>query len=197
VGSSPSLRHEMFLDALKAFGHVYESINDLLCLSTSQNGLSHVQRRRSIVKELEESVKFLDVCSTLRDNLDMIKAKLLDLEIATRQDDSEAIKSKARDYILIIMTANKDASQICKNNESANGDLLAIISLLSVIREITISLLQFIFSYLSRQLDMQKTSNWSLFSRLLEKRTIASKEGTNHTELELAQYRFNEFILIF
>jgi Arabidopsis protein of unknown function len=163
----------MFLDALKAFGHVYESINDLLCLSTSQNSLSHVQRRRWIDKELEESVKLLDICSTSRDNLDMIKAKLLDFEIATRQDDSEAIKSKARDYILIIMTANKDARQICKNNESANGDSLAIISLLSEIREITISLLQFIFSYLSRQLDMQKTRNWSLFSRLLEKRTIA------------------------
>jgi Arabidopsis protein of unknown function len=191
VSSSPSLKHEIFLDALQAVRHVYESINDLLCMATNQNGLSHVQQRRWVDQELEESVKLLDICSTSRDNLDMIKAKVLDLEIAIRKGDSEAIKSKVRDYSLITKKANKNVRWICKNNESADGDYLAVISILSEIREITISLLQSIFSYLSRQLVAQKTSTWSLVSRLLEKRTIASKEKKGKDSCDAACLRIN------
>ncbi|KAJ1693008.1 hypothetical protein LUZ63_009706 [Rhynchospora breviuscula] len=175
IGSS-SLTCEIMLDALKAVGHVYESINELLCMSSNQNGFSHMQHRRWIEQELEESVKLLDICSTSRDNLDIIKYYVQDLELATRRGDLVASKCKLRDYNLIVKKASRDLKmQIFNKNESPEGDSLVVISLLLESREITISVLQSIFSYLSRQIIDQKSSKWSIVSRLVNKRTIACK----------------------
>ncbi|KAJ1693020.1 hypothetical protein LUZ63_009718 [Rhynchospora breviuscula] len=175
VGSS-SLTHEIMLDALKAIGCVYESINELLCMSSNQNGISHMQHRRWVEQELEDSVKLLDMCSTSRDNLDSIKYHVLVLELATRRGDSETMKNKLRDYNLIVKKANRDVKmQIFNKNESAEGNSLPVFSLLLEAREITISVLQSIFSHLSGQIVSQKSSKWSLVSRLVEKRTIACK----------------------
>ncbi|KAJ3690853.1 hypothetical protein LUZ61_020017 [Rhynchospora tenuis] len=174
VGSS--LTYEIMLDALKAVGRVYESINELLGMSSNQNGLSHMQHGRWIEQELEESVKLLDICSTSRDNLDTIKYHIQDLELATRRGDLEASKSKLRDYSLIVKKANRDVKmQIFNKNEYPEGDSLAIVSFLLETRAITISVLQSIFVYLERQIVSQKSSKWSLVSRLVEKRTIACK----------------------
>ncbi|KAJ4776907.1 hypothetical protein LUZ62_061164 [Rhynchospora pubera] len=175
IGSS-SLTYEIMLDALKAVGHVYESINELLCMSSNQNGFLHMQHRRWIEQELEESVKLLDICSTSRDNLDTIKYYVQDLELATRRGDLEAFKCKLRDYNLIVKKASRDLKmQIFNKNESPEGDSLAVISLLLESREITISVLQSIFSYLSRQIVDQKSIKWFIVSRLVNKRTIACK----------------------
>ncbi|KAJ1693019.1 hypothetical protein LUZ63_009717 [Rhynchospora breviuscula] len=173
VGSS-SLTYEIMLDALKAIGRVYENINELLCASSNQNGLSHMQHRRWVEQELEESVKLLDMCSTSRDNLDTIRDHVQDLELANRRGDLEASKSKLRDYNLILKKANRDVKmQQYKKNEYPEEDSLAVVSLLLETREITISVLQSIFFYLSRQIVSQKSSKWYLVSRLVEKRTIA------------------------
>ncbi|KAJ4774946.1 hypothetical protein LUZ62_059203 [Rhynchospora pubera] len=172
MGSS-SLTYEIMLDALKAVGRVYESINELLCMSGNQNGLSHMQHRRWVEQELEESVKLLDVCSTSRDNLDTIRDHVQDLELANRRGDLESSKRKLRDYSLILKKANRDVKmQLFKKNEYPEGDSLAIVLLLLETREITLSVLQSIFFYLSRHIVSQKSSKWSLVSRLVEKRTI-------------------------
>jgi Arabidopsis protein of unknown function len=191
VGSSSSaLKYEILLDALKAVGHVYYRINDLLCMSSNQNGL--MQHRRTIDLELDESIKVLDLCSTSRDNLDAIKSHVQDLELACRRGDSLAVKNKIRDYILITKKATKDVkSQICRNNESADADSLAVVSLLLETREITISLLQSIFSYLSSQLVSQKTSKWSLVSRLVEKKIISFKEEKGEDSFDASTLRNN------
>ncbi|KAJ3690842.1 hypothetical protein LUZ61_020006 [Rhynchospora tenuis] len=175
VGSS-RLTYEIMLDALKAIGCVYESINELLCMSSNQIGLSRMQHRRWVEQELEESVKLLDMCSTSRDNLDSIKYHVLDLELATRRGDSETMKSKLRDYNLTLKKANRDINtQIFNKDKSAEGDSLPVVSPLLETREITITVLQSIFSHLSGEIVSQKSSKWSLVSRLAEKRTIACK----------------------
>ncbi|KAJ4776906.1 hypothetical protein LUZ62_061163 [Rhynchospora pubera] len=174
VGSS--LTYEIMLDALKAVGRVYESINELLCTSSNQNGLSHMQHRRWVEQELEESVKLLDICCISRDNLDTIKYHVQDLEMATRRGDLEALKSKLRGYRVIVKKANRDVKmQKLNKNEYPEGDSFAVVSFLLETRVITISVLQSIFVYLAREIVSQKSSKWSLVSRLVEKRTIACK----------------------
>ncbi|KAJ3690850.1 hypothetical protein LUZ61_020014 [Rhynchospora tenuis] len=173
---SSSLTYEIMLDALKAVGGVYESINDLVCMPSNQNGLSHMQHLRWVEHELEESVKLLDMCNTSRDNLDTIRDCIQDLELANRRGDLEASKSKLKSYNLILKKANRDVKiHMFNKNESPEGDSLAVASLLLETREITIFVLQSIFVYLSRQIVSQKSSKWSLVSRLVEKRTIACK----------------------
>lgn len=80
-----------------------------------------------------------------------------------RRGNSEAVKSRVRDYTLPVKKANRDVKmQIYKKNEPISGDSSAIVSLLLGTREIIISLLQSIFSFLSKQLVGQKSSKWSL-----------------------------------
>ncbi|KAJ4774944.1 hypothetical protein LUZ62_059201 [Rhynchospora pubera] len=174
VGSS--LTYEIMLDALKAVGHVYESINELLSMSSNLNELSNMQHGRWVEQELEDSVKLLDMCSTSRDNLDTIRYHVQDLELANRRGDLEAIKRKLRDYNLIVKKANRDVKiQLFNKNESSEGESLAVVSLLLETREITISMLQYIFIYLSKQIVSEKSSKWSLVSRLGEKGIISCK----------------------
>ncbi|KAJ3690844.1 hypothetical protein LUZ61_020008 [Rhynchospora tenuis] len=143
---SSSLTYEIMLDAIKAVGRVYESINILLRMSSNQNGLSHMQHRRWVEQELEESVKLLDMCSTSRDNLDTIRVHVQDLELANRRGDLDASKTKIRDYNVILKKANRDATmQMFNKNESPEGDSLAVVSLLLETRDITIAVLQSIF----------------------------------------------------
>ncbi|KAJ3690849.1 hypothetical protein LUZ61_020013 [Rhynchospora tenuis] len=190
--SSSSLTYEIMLDALKAVGRVYESINDLVQMSNNRNGLSHMQHRRWVEQELEESVKLLDMCSISRDNLDTIKDHVQDLELAARRGDLETVKRKVGDYNLIIKKANRDVKmQILNKNESAEGDSLAVISHLMETREITISVLQSIFSYLSRQISGKKSSKWSIVSRLVEKRTISCKGEREKDSFDAACLRVN------
>ncbi|KAJ1693011.1 hypothetical protein LUZ63_009709 [Rhynchospora breviuscula] len=128
--ASPSLLYEIILDALKEVGHVYECINNLLCMSSNQISLSHLQQRRQINEELEESIKLLDICSISRDNLDIFKSHIQDLELAIRRGESKPIKSIARDYTLLIKKANKDLrKQIAKKSESADKDSSTVFSL--------------------------------------------------------------------
>ncbi|KAJ3690848.1 hypothetical protein LUZ61_020012 [Rhynchospora tenuis] len=183
----PSLSYEIILDAVKAVGHVYECMNDLLCISSNQISLSHLQQRRQIDEELEESIKLLDICSISRDNLDIFKSHIQDLELAIRRGESKSMKSTARDYTILVKKANKDLrKQIAKKSESADKDSSTVFSLLFETRQITISLLQSIFSYLSQQIVSEKSSNWSLVSRLMERRRIVC-EG----EFDIACLRVN------
>ncbi|KAJ4776915.1 hypothetical protein LUZ62_061172 [Rhynchospora pubera] len=174
VGSS--LTYKIMLDALKAVGHVYESINELLSMSSNLNGLSHMQHRRWVEQELEESVKLLDMCSTSRDNLDTIRYHVQDLELANRRGDLEAIKSKLRDYTLVVKKANRDVKiQMFNKNESSEGESLAVVSLLLDTREITISMLQSIFIYLSKKIVSKRVASGLLYRDWTRKEQFLAK----------------------
>jgi Arabidopsis protein of unknown function len=151
-----------------------------------------MQHRRWIDLELEESVRLLDICSSSRDNLDAIKGHVQDLELASRRGDSQVVKSKVRDYSLVVKKATKDVKrQICKNNESADADSLVVVSLLLETRQITISLLQSIFSFLARQIVRQKTNKWFLISRLVEKKIISCDEEKGEHSFDASSLKVN------
>jgi Arabidopsis protein of unknown function len=183
VASSPSLSYEIMLDAIKAVGHVYECISDLLCMSSIRNDLSLSTQRRFVDQELEESIRLIDVCSTSRDNLDSIKGQLQDLESALRRGEYEDMRTTIRNYILSVKKANKDAkkSVITKKSESTLVDSSIVVVLLLEVREVTISLLQSLFSFLPKQIFKQKTSKWPGVSRLLQKSGITCKEAADVT----------------
>jgi Arabidopsis protein of unknown function len=146
-------------------------MNNLLGMSSNQNSLSHAQERRLVDQELEESIKLIDICSTSRDNLDVIKTHIEDLESAVRRGDSEAMKSRVRYYNLLVKKANRNLKmQIYKKNESASGESLAIVSLLLKSREITHSLLQSIFHSYQNKLSGQRAASGLLYLGYLKRR---------------------------
>ncbi|KAJ3690846.1 hypothetical protein LUZ61_020010 [Rhynchospora tenuis] len=187
VGSR-SLTCEIMLDTIKAVGHVYECINDLLCMPSNQNGLSHMQQRRLVDLELEESIKLLDMCSTSRDNLNVIKYHVRDLESAIRRGESEIIKSGVLFYNQLVKKANKDVKkQVTRKSEAMAGDVPAIGLLLSETRDITTSLLHCVFSILLKQTESEKTGMWPLVSGLVQKRRIVCKKEIQEDILDVVE----------
>ncbi|KAJ3690851.1 hypothetical protein LUZ61_020015 [Rhynchospora tenuis] len=141
--ASPCLTYEIMLDALRAVGQVYESINGLLCMSSNTSGLSHSEHRRWVDQELEESIKLLDMCSKSRDNLDQIKCHIQDFESAIRRGEMMTMNSRVRDYIQLAKKANKDVKKnISRKSKSMTG-YSDVALLLSEARDIVAFLLQF------------------------------------------------------
>ncbi|KAJ3692865.1 hypothetical protein LUZ60_011960 [Juncus effusus] len=177
VATSSSLTYQMILDALHTIRNLYESINEVLYISSNQNGLSYSQQRNLIDQELDESINLLDICSTSRYNMGKIKTHIQDLESALRRRGSEAVKGKTRDYVYLVNKASKDLkNQTSSKTESKEGTA-TVLALLRDAREITISLLQSLFAFLSKQIIGQKTSKWSIVSTL-QKRRVACKENS-------------------
>ncbi|KAJ3692855.1 hypothetical protein LUZ60_011950 [Juncus effusus] len=164
--ASSSLQLQIMLDALKGITYLYESINGLLCMSCNQIGLSHPQQRRLVDQELEESIKFLDICSTSKDNLSEIKSHIQDFQVVLRRCESVALKSKTRNYIHLVKKSCKDVKiQLPRRSESIDGEASAVFGIMRDAREIAISLLQSLFSFLLKQIVGQKTSKWFIVAR--------------------------------
>ncbi|XP_078174114.1 uncharacterized protein LOC144567809 [Carex rostrata] len=191
LGSS-SLSYKIMLDAIKAVGHVYECINDVLCMSSNQNCLSQWRQRRWIDQELEESVKLLDICSTSRENLDGMKCYIQNKKSSIRRGESKGSKSSVRDLSNLVKKACKDVKKHnSRKSESLDGGSLACASLIIEARELTFSLLQAVFSSFTEQTIEQKCSKWSLASKLLHKQSAAYKGQKIDGALDIASLLTN------
>jgi hypothetical protein len=190
VGST-SLTLEIVLDAIQAVGHVYECINDIFCMSSNQNELSHM-KQRWVDQELDESIKLLDMCSTSRDSLDTIKYHIQDTESAIRRGESETIKSRLFSYNQLVKKANKDLKkQLAGKNEFMSGYASSVVSILSETRDITIYLLLSVFSFLSKQAVVDKTGIWSFVSGFVQKRRTMCRSEQEEEVLDVALLRVN------
>ncbi|XP_078174109.1 uncharacterized protein LOC144567801 [Carex rostrata] len=191
VGSS-SLTYEIMLDAIKAVGHVYECINDVLCISSNQNCLSQWQQRRWIDQELEESINLLDICSTSRENLGSMKCYIQNQESAIRRGESKGTKSSVRDLTNLVKKACKDVKRHnSRKSKSLDGGSLVCASLIMEARELSFSLLQAAISSLVEQTIEAKCSKWSLASKLLHKRSAAFKLEKNDGIFDIASLLCN------
>ncbi|XP_078173946.1 uncharacterized protein LOC144567652 [Carex rostrata] len=174
VGSS-SVNNERMLDAIRAIGRVYECINDVVSMSSNQNCLSQQQQRRWIDQELEESIKLLDICSTSRENLDAMKCYIQNQESSIRRGESNGSKGSVRDLSNLVKKACKDVKKHnSRKSESLDGGSLACASAIMEARELTLSLLQAVFSSFGKQTIEHKCGKWSLASKLLHKRSAAN-----------------------
>ncbi|KAJ4803980.1 hypothetical protein LUZ62_016546 [Rhynchospora pubera] len=173
--ASPCLTYEILLDALKAVGQVYESINGLFCMSSNTSGLSRSEHRRWVDQELEESIKMLDMCSTSRDSLDQIKCCVQDFESAIRRGENMTMKSRVSAYIQLVKKANKDVKKNISMKSKSMAGTSPVVLLLSEARDIVASLLQSVFSFLLKQSMSEKNVKWSLISSLVLKKASAGK----------------------
>ncbi|XP_072981239.1 uncharacterized protein [Typha angustifolia] len=168
-------------DGLRGLGDLYECMEEFLRVPSNQNGLSNTKQRNWIELELEGSVRLLDVCSFMRDNLTAIREQVQDVVSTLRREDDAAIESKVRAYTRLVKKASKDIKKLMSSPKYCGAishvkddqDPSNAIRTLMEAREITISLLQSILSFLSTRMVRQKTSRWSLVSKNLRKSKAA------------------------
>jgi Arabidopsis protein of unknown function len=100
----------------------------------------------------------IDICSTPRDKLDSIKGQLQEFKSALRRGEYEEMRTTIRKCTLSVKTANKDGkkSVIVKKSESTLVDSSDVALFLLEVREVTISLLQSLPSFMPKQIVMQR-----------------------------------------
>ncbi|XP_072972346.1 uncharacterized protein [Typha angustifolia] len=179
--ASSSSTAQMVFDGLNGLGDVYEYIKELLSLPSNQNGVSHSNQKKWVEEEMEESIRLLDICGAMRDNLSSMKINVQDLQVALRRGGEAAMGSKVQAFARLAKKANKDIKkQTTKCGSSSplheDCDSLKVVRLLVEAREITMSFFQSVLSYLAKQMIKPKTSKWSLVSRTFNKKKVACGE---------------------
>ncbi|XP_073012286.1 uncharacterized protein [Typha latifolia] len=191
MNSSP-LTAQMMCDGLMGLGDLYRCIEEFLRLPSNQS-----QKKELVEVELEGSIRLLDLCGGMKDNLAAMKEHVQDIRSALRRGDA-AIESKVQAYIRSGKKANKDIKKQIGSKSGANSTikedqgLSNAICLLTEAREITISFLQTILTFLSTRMVKPKTSKWSLISRTLHKRKVTCEEGEDEDDALFFPYSFKD-----
>nr|CAD1821276.1 unnamed protein product [Ananas comosus var. bracteatus] len=119
----------------------------------------------------------------MRDSSAAMKEHVQDVRSAVRRGDEAAIESKVQAFIRASKKVNQEAKKQMDHNQCAvlsatkeDRDQSAAIQILIKAREVTVSVLQSVLSFLSTRIVKPKTSKWSLVSRTLHKRRVACEE---------------------
>ncbi|XP_064991078.1 uncharacterized protein LOC103994734 [Musa acuminata AAA Group] len=193
--ASSSSTPQMICDSLRGLGGLYESIEGLVRLRSNHQTLIHPLQRRRVEGELVASIRLLDLCSAVKDDLSTMKEHVRGIRSALRRRDGAVIANKVNDYVRFGRKADKEMKDRFRSLKRVMEDEdtpMAIWGLMEA-EMIAISLLRLVFSFVSMQTGRLERSSWSFVSKALSKRKVASDEeqeaGSGVGRLEIFSWR--------
>nr|CAD1821226.1 unnamed protein product [Ananas comosus var. bracteatus] len=198
--ASTAVTASTMCNGLRRLGDLYECIVKVLRLPSNQNAISGARQKKLVEAELEGSIRLLDICGAMRDNSAAMKEHVQDIRLAVRRGDEAAIESKVQAFIRASKKVNKEAKKQMDHDKFAalyatkeDRDQSAAIQILIKAREVTVSVLQSVLSFLSTRIVKPKTSKWSLVSRTLHKRRVACEEECEIDASIFCSYSLKDF----
>ncbi|KAH7519845.1 hypothetical protein FEM48_Zijuj08G0080500 [Ziziphus jujuba var. spinosa] len=192
-----SSKAETICFGLSGLKELYSCIEELLNLPSTRQALAAQDQNEKLVNELlDSSLRYLDVCSKIRDDVLAMKESVRELQSALRRrkvGDSN-IESDVASYFSFRKKMKKEIGQSLtslKQIESKYGTfpldldthLSAVVRVLRESSFISGTIFRSFFLFLSTPLLKPKQSKWSLVSMMVHK-GIVCEEQKSMNELE-------------
>ncbi|KAG6525876.1 hypothetical protein ZIOFF_015847 [Zingiber officinale] len=182
-----SLTSHTIVDGLKGLGGLYECIDEVLHLPSSNQHFSSQQQKEWMEVELDGSIRLLELLGTLKDCTQEIKCQIRDQEMALRRQGEAVAKHEIHTHILSDKKLRKNIQNYFRSLKHMNGkDALSctedkeydsgkVIKSLKEARVLAIHLLQSVSDFLSMPRPKRNASRWPLISKTLHKRKVTCK----------------------
>uniref|UniRef100_A0ACD5YAP7 Uncharacterized protein n=1 Tax=Avena sativa TaxID=4498 RepID=A0ACD5YAP7_AVESA len=162
---SSSITIDTMCDGLRRLGDIYSAVEEIIQLPSNQ--VCSSQQRKMLHGETECSLQLLDLCNTMQEIFVELKAIIRELQVALRKGEDATIQAKIQSYTRLVTKAGKHF----KTTRKATSDKMdcGAVSLLTMAREMTVSLLESTVHLLSKQIEMPKQS---LVSKAFHKKKV-------------------------
>ncbi|KAF2302352.1 hypothetical protein GH714_034554 [Hevea brasiliensis] len=189
--SSTSIAHK-----LNGLPDLHDCIDKLLLLPLIQQALAREKNGKCVDELLDGSLQLLDLCNSAKDTLLQIKEYTLELQstIRRRQGGENGLATEVRKYLTSGKLAKKAIQKALTNLKGlenkysfsctdSSNEIATLVTLLREVQTITLCVLKSFLSFISGQKAESKPSHWSLISKLmLHKRVASDEEETQENE---------------
>ncbi|XP_041010589.1 uncharacterized protein LOC121254562 [Juglans microcarpa x Juglans regia] len=187
--SSSSICHK-----LSGLQDVHDSVDKLLQLPLTQQAFVQEHHQKWAEELSDESLILLDLCGIAKDALSQTKERTHDLQSIMRRKrgDEMALKNEVRKYLSSRKVIRKAIQKALKGMESMCADKkhesLALVSILREVEAATLAVFESLLSYLAGAKSQSKSSSWSVVSKLVHPKRVASAVEVRETnELEMLE----------
>ncbi|PON82700.1 hypothetical protein TorRG33x02_214760 [Trema orientale] len=182
------------LKGLSGLEELYECVDDLLNMGSTQQVLSKNQHEKCLEDLLDGSLRLLDICGITRDVLLQTKEHVRALQSALRRRKGDStMETSITGYICFRKKMKKEVKklttalkQVDKKFEASlpsvekdhdrDHHLYAVMRVLTQVCAMNSSNFQSLLVFLTAPSSKPKSSRWSLVSKLVHKGTIACEE---------------------